>query len=214
MDRYDYQQAVTDDVQQYIEDNYTPEEIAERMQDRDEWEQELYDDMFVSDSVTGNASGSYTFNTWRAEEYLCHNMELLGEALQEFGCDGSYLEKGAEACDVTIRCYLLGQAISTVLDEIERVGIEGVGVLQTELYPRYDSRASFYGKAKVIESNDGTVLSLVSYNTTVATYDRATNTLDVFGYYSPTTARHIREFARQLDIELPSGRDIKGRYQA
>lgn len=27
--------------------------------------------------------------------------------------------KGAEACDVTIRCYLLGQAISEVLNEIE-----------------------------------------------------------------------------------------------
>ena len=53
------------------------------------------------------------------EEYLCHNWELLGEALTEFGCDMSYLGKGAEACDVTIRCYLLGQAISEVLDEIE-----------------------------------------------------------------------------------------------
>lgn len=26
-------------------------------------------------------------------------------------------EKGAEACDVTIRCYLLPQAIAAVLDE-------------------------------------------------------------------------------------------------
>lgn len=82
-------------------------------------EQDLNDTLFTYDSVTGNASGSYTFNTWTADEYLCHNWELLGEALTEFGCDMSYLEKGAEACDVTIRCYLLGQAISEVLDEIE-----------------------------------------------------------------------------------------------
>ena len=82
-------------------------------------EQELNDTLFVNDSVTGNASGSYTFSTWQAEENLCHNFELLTEALTEFGCDLSYLEKGAEACDVTIRCYLLGQAISEVLDEIE-----------------------------------------------------------------------------------------------
>lgn len=53
------------------------------------------------------------------EENLCHNFELLTEALTEICCDLSYLEKGAEACDVTIRCYLLGQAISEVLDEIE-----------------------------------------------------------------------------------------------
>lgn len=45
------------------------------------------DTLFACDSVTGNASGSYTFNTWTAEEYLCHNWELLGEALTEFGRD-------------------------------------------------------------------------------------------------------------------------------
>lgn len=66
-------------------------------------EQDLNDTLFTYDSVTGNASGSYTFNTWTAEEYLCHNWELLAEALTEFGCDMSYLEKGAEECAVT--CY-------------------------------------------------------------------------------------------------------------
>lgn len=59
------------------------------------------------------------YGKWTAEEYLCHNWDLLGEALTEFGCDMSYLERGAEECDVTIRCYLLGQAISEVLDEVE-----------------------------------------------------------------------------------------------
>lgn len=29
-----------------------------------------------------------------------------------------YLERGAESCDVTIRCYLLGRAISEVFDEV------------------------------------------------------------------------------------------------
>ena len=82
-------------------------------------EQELNDTLFACDSVTGNASGSYTFNTWTAEEYLCHNWYLLSEALTELGCDMSYIERGAEVCDVAIRCYLLGQAISEVLDEVE-----------------------------------------------------------------------------------------------
>lgn len=50
---------------------------------------------------------------------LYYNRDLLVEALTEFGSDMSYLERGAEACDVTIRCYLLGQAISKALDEIE-----------------------------------------------------------------------------------------------
>lgn len=50
-------------------------------------------------------------------------MDLLGEALSEFGSDPENLLKdGAEAADVTIRCYLLGGAISDVLDELEEDG--------------------------------------------------------------------------------------------
>ena len=114
MEKYDYLQAVIDDVKQYIVDN----EITVTTDNRDEIEKQLNEDLFTVDSVTGNASGSYTFSEWQAEENLCHNMDLLADALSEFGSTFDYLEKGAEACDVTIRCYLLGQAISTVLDEI------------------------------------------------------------------------------------------------
>lgn len=115
MKTYDYLENVKEDVRNYIEEN----KIVVTSSNREEVEQELNDTLFVNDSVTGNASGSYTFSTWQAEENLCHNFELLTEALTEIGCDLSYLEKGAEACDVTIRCYLLGQAISEVLDEVE-----------------------------------------------------------------------------------------------
>lgn len=115
MERYDYFAAVKEDVLNYINEN----NIVVTSENRDEVEQDLNDTLFTCDSVTGNASGSYTFNAWTAEEYLCHNWDLLGEALTELGCDMSYIERGAEACDVTIRCYLLGQAISEVLDEVE-----------------------------------------------------------------------------------------------
>lgn len=115
MERYDYFAAVKEDVLNYINEN----NIVVTSENRDEVEQDLNDTLFTCDSVTGNASGSYTFNAWTAEEYICHNLDLLGEALTELGCDMSYLERGAEECDVTIRCYLLGQAISEVLDEVE-----------------------------------------------------------------------------------------------
>lgn len=114
MEKYNYFESVKNDVLNYIK----CEGIEVSNENRDEVAEDLNDRLFVSDSVTGNASGSYTFNTWEAEENLCYNMDLLGEALSEFGCDLSYLEKGAEACDVTIRCYLLGSAISAALDEI------------------------------------------------------------------------------------------------
>lgn len=115
MKTYDYLENVKKDVRNYIEEN----KIVVTSSNREEVEQELNDTLFVNDSVTGNSSGSYTFSTWQAEENLCHNFELLTDALEELGYDLSYLKKGAESCDVIIRCYLLGQAISEVLDEIE-----------------------------------------------------------------------------------------------
>lgn len=115
MKTYDYLENVKEDVRNYIEEN----KIVVTSSNREEVEQELNDTLFVNDSVTGNASGSYTFSAWQAEENLCHNFELLTDALEKLGYDLSYLKKGAEACDVLIRCYLLGQAILEVLDEIE-----------------------------------------------------------------------------------------------
>ena len=114
--KYNYLESVKEDVRNYIEEN----EIKVYKSNREEIEQTLNDDLFCEDSVTGNASGSYTFNRWQAEENLCHNWGLLAEALEEFGgSTGEALERGAEWADVTIRCYLLPQAIAEVLDEIE-----------------------------------------------------------------------------------------------
>lgn len=69
METYNYLQAVKDDVLQYIEDNG----ININVDNFEEIEEYLNEELFIHDCVTGNASGSYTFNTWRAEEYLCHN---------------------------------------------------------------------------------------------------------------------------------------------
>lgn len=118
MTTYNYFEAVKEDVKNYIENEIDIKKALSEAGDIDSLKNNLYDDLFCNDSVTGNASGSYTFSTWQAEENLCHNMDLLKEALEEFGCDINYLEKGAEACDVSIRCYLLSSAISEVIDEL------------------------------------------------------------------------------------------------
>ncbi len=115
MERYDYHESIKDDIKNYIEENI----ILEDFFDRRELENYLNEVLWTADEVTGNASGSYTFNSYKAEEYLCHNWDLLSEAFTEFGDNStSALEKGAEYCDVTVRCYLLPYAISKVLDEI------------------------------------------------------------------------------------------------
>ena len=121
--KYDYLENVKEDVKTAILDNCTKEEIKnafKSLEARDELYEKLYDNLWVDDSVTGNASGSYTCNAYQAEEYLCHNWDLLVEALEEFGeSESDALSRGAEFCDVTIRCYLLGSAIKEALDELE-----------------------------------------------------------------------------------------------
>lgn len=114
MEKYDYLSAVESDIREYIENNVDFHDYS----DLDEMKEDLNEKLFVEDSVTGNASGSYTFNTWKAEEYLCHNLDLLAEANEAFGGSSDILSDGAEMCDVTIRCYLLGQAIENVAPDM------------------------------------------------------------------------------------------------
>ena len=119
METYNYLEAVTNDAKAAILENMDMWE----WHNREELEENANDWLWAADEVTGNASGSYTFSTWKAEENLCHNMDELEDACNEFGQDiGEAVKQGAEYCDVTIRCYLLGQAISAAIDELEEEG--------------------------------------------------------------------------------------------
>ena len=114
MERYDYKEAMREDIRQYLKENW---EEGKRIEDEDR--DQLHDDMWVADEVTGNGSGSYTFNSFKAEENVCHNLDLLGEALDEFCIDSATLREqmSGEWADVTIRCYLLGQIEREIFDE-------------------------------------------------------------------------------------------------
>lgn len=117
---YDYREAMTKDVKEWIKENI---DLTEWTEDREGLEQQLNDDLWTEDSITGNASGSYYCNSYKAEESIAHNWDLLNEALDEFEQNNiNVIEKGAEWADVTIRCYLLGFVISDVLDEMEENG--------------------------------------------------------------------------------------------
>lgn len=117
---YDYREAMTEDVKEWIKENI---DLTEWTEDREGLEQQLNDDLWTEDSITGNASGSYYCNSYKAEESIAHNWDLLNEALDEFEQNNiNVIEKGAEWADVTIRCYLLWSVISDVLDEMEENG--------------------------------------------------------------------------------------------
>lgn len=117
---YNYLKAMKSDIKDYIKNEVNISYYS----DREELENDLNDILWNEDSVTGNASGSYTFNCAEAFGYVDDNMNLLSEACAECGIDSAtvgekFLDEDWEYFDVTIRCYLLAQAISEALDEIE-----------------------------------------------------------------------------------------------
>lgn len=121
---YNYREEMKKDIREEIKENYN---LAEWAGDRDGLEEKLNDELWIADNVTGNASGSYTFNSWKAKEYVTDNEEDLQDAIREFGVDAEtvaekFLDGNWEYFDVTIRCYLLGECIAAVLDEMEEEG--------------------------------------------------------------------------------------------
>lgn len=118
---YDYREAMKDDIVQYIEENINLDEY----EDNDELYEALDEDLWVADSVTGNGSGSYTFNREEAKKYVVDNMDLVGEMIEEFDIDTKtigekFKEQDWEYFDVSIRCYLLGEVLGEVLEELGR----------------------------------------------------------------------------------------------
>lgn len=116
---YNYYEAVKADILDYIRDEIN---LAD-YDDLDDLAEELNDDLWITDSVTGNASGSYTFNSYTAKEYVFDNMDLVEEMASGFGVDLSdigrhFLQEDWEWFDVSIRCYVLGSCIYNALEEI------------------------------------------------------------------------------------------------
>lgn len=114
---YDYYEAVKEDVLKYIKEEVDTDGI-----DFEELETRLYDDLFNEDSVTGNASGSYTFSIAQAQEYVEDNKDLVREMCSEFRnaerVMNWWFSDGYESIDVSLRCYVLGSAISSALEEL------------------------------------------------------------------------------------------------
>ena len=116
---YNYLEEMEMSIEEWIGYEIDLEEYEGR---RDELEEKLNDDLWANDCITGNGSGSYTFCSATAKEYVLENVDLLREAYTEFDCKETlgddFCNEEWEKMDVTIRCYLLGQAINNTLDKM------------------------------------------------------------------------------------------------
>lgn len=118
--KYEYRKAVTADIIDYIRD----EVKASDYENREALSEFLNDELWTCDSVTGNGSGSYTFNAYKAMEYVFADPDTVTESLEEFCVEAKtiadkFLSQDWEYFDVTARCYVLRQAIEDALDSIE-----------------------------------------------------------------------------------------------
>ena len=111
---YNYHIAVKDDIREYIKENY--DSVTEKMR------AEMFDTILGEDSVTGNASGSYTMHRAIAKEYVIENIDLLNRAVDEYGFDKKdigeqFLSEEWEQLDVLIRLYLVGEYFDDIFSE-------------------------------------------------------------------------------------------------
>ena len=112
----DYIEETKDNAMEYIQENW------DYLKDKES--EEIFDDLFLSDSVTGNASGSFTFSTYQAEQNIAElifDEDFIDELEGNFGGNlGDLIKRGAECVDVTARCLALYYVdIDKIMDELK-----------------------------------------------------------------------------------------------
>ena len=103
-----YYKEVYNDACNVVDENFDSYlEVGGELDDA--WDA-FYEDLYMDDSVTGNASGSYWFNSKKAEESLgkfvwdediIWLLEEMGDTIEDV------VKRGPEVTDVIIRCAML-----------------------------------------------------------------------------------------------------------
>ena len=87
----------------------------------------VYEACWTDDSVTGNASGSYTFSRVEARKNFFEDSEsedYIYQMVEDGFCTredvGNWVATSDwERLDVCIRCYLLSEVVQEVIDEMD-----------------------------------------------------------------------------------------------
>ena len=135
MNKYNYLEEITNDIECWMDKDGDPFDISQ-FEDRNDTIEYLYDELWGEDSITGNGNCWYDTES-QCEEYICHNLNLLFDALFEFGeLEESLLDdlhkhhkdkNLARWADCTIRCYVLDNAIESALITWEECGFKYKG---------------------------------------------------------------------------------------
>lgn len=120
----DYKKEVMEDLKELLSEN--KEEIKDLSMDE---LRDLINDYRFSDTVTGNGSGSYYCNAYKAQETINERGLLFDDYflsyLQDMGAElADLLKQGAEAVDVWARCCVLDYMLTD--EELENIKEEAM----------------------------------------------------------------------------------------
>ena len=118
MEKYDYYDAVKEDVLKAIEED--DELLPREDEDEVDYEERLNDALWASE-VTGNGPYAYYFSDEEdAIAAVMWNLNLCKEAYLDFGIEDDAVDfmSSIREADVTIRCYVLSSAIDAAIDEL------------------------------------------------------------------------------------------------
>ena len=118
MEKYDYYDAVKDDVVKAICEDTELEPHED--EDRDDYAERLYEELWASE-VTGNGPYAYYYSDEEdAIPTVMWNLDLCKEAYLDFGIEDDVVDfmSNIRFADVTIRCYVLSSAIDAAIDEL------------------------------------------------------------------------------------------------
>lgn len=117
MEKYDYYDAVKEDVLNVIEED--DELLPREDEDASDYEERLTDALWASE-VTGNGFVAYYYNDEEdAVAAVMGNLDLCSEAFQELEIDVDAVTfmSNIRSADVTIRCYILPSVIQNIIEE-------------------------------------------------------------------------------------------------
>lgn len=183
--------TMADIVREYLTDiGFMGPESYGNIEDDDSnyyYQEDAYDDLFpeVLDYVIDN-SDCYNDDCGIVKQII---RALLPSVLKD--CIAGFYTM-YESKRRRIKGRRMSESCSRVLGRRKKNKVEEA---LRNLNPVYDSRSSFYNKAKVYDN--GNIVELYSYDTLVSKYDKNTGEVEHLGKYSPTTSRHQREFEKQ-----------------
>lgn len=119
MEEFNYEADVLDSVYDWLKNN--EDEWVNEGDTLEDIREYLEDELFNEDSVTGNASGSFTFDRNKAKENVFADIDSVRNAFMEYDERARFadlfFDEDWETIDVITRCYVLSDAISDALDE-------------------------------------------------------------------------------------------------